>query len=165
MEDKELEEEDELEELDTSILNVNPAATSKDVASGQHMVDGDHWSHASINYSLKKQSLGLTSIPASTTGGEVLALPGIPENPGLKRDEGDEIDYFGGNSELVDEIPPGNYKYQNEEDKPKTEYEDFVNFLNQQPKTANYFKHLGRLAFYFKGDPKTLKKLSNIIKK
>jgi hypothetical protein len=158
--------EEDLEELDVSVLNVNQDATSKDVASGQHMVDGDQWVHqSSKTNSLKKRSMGLTSIPSSTTGGELLSLPGTPENPGLQIDEGDETDFFGATDDLVGEVPPKNEKYKDESAKPKTEYDDFISFLNQDKKTANYSKHLGRLAFYFKEDPNTLKKISNLLKK
>lgn len=97
----------------SSLLN-----TETDVASGQHTPAGKAlWSLPEVSTEsesdLKKEALGLTSIPSSTNGGEVLELSGVPEPPGQRRDLGDdeELNFFGapGTDEL-NNLPPQNIK-------------------------------------------------------
>jgi len=77
-----------------------------------------------------KEALGLLDIPSSNIGGEVLEFK-IPQNPGLKRDLGDdeETDYFGTDSDVVD-LPPENNKHQ------ESINNEFIEFLFKEEHDA-----------------------------
>ena len=113
---------------------------SEEVASGAHVPVGEVMfaipnkadDEEIEEENMNKKALGLTSIPQSTTGGEVLELPGAPQPPGLSRETGDdeETDLFGAEEEGVD-FPPEHYKTQKRNDfyEPKDLKEDFLEFL------------------------------------
>jgi hypothetical protein len=129
--------------------------------SGMHMVNPDtHWSYPSVGLAddsdeeegdLKKEALGLTDIPASVDGGEVLDFAGIPQNPGLSRESGEdeETDYFGAESEIMEEVPPKNKRYKTYEylgDLVDEEELNFFDFLEDTVKTTrSYLEHVGDL--------------------
>lgn len=98
---------------EVSIIDLIP---EEDVASGQHTPIGESlWREPSVGLAddeIQKEALGLTDVPASLHGGEVLDFQGIPENPGLSRELGDdeETDYFGAEAVGVDDMPPENYR-------------------------------------------------------
>lgn len=99
-------------------LSINDLVPEEDVASGQHTPAGEvMWASPTVGLAddeeeFQKEALGLTDIPASLHGGEVLDFQGIPENPGLSRELGDdeETDYFGAEDVGVDDLPPENYR-------------------------------------------------------
>lgn len=132
---------------------INPT----DVASGMHTVPGEaHWMYPMVLIEeepeeddlLEKEATGLTSIPASLYGGELLQQPGIPQPPGQSREFGDdeEVEYFLASAPL--DHPPKTKRLQevyeySEED----EEDDFFDFLSGEamghPK--EYLKHVANL--------------------
>jgi hypothetical protein len=99
---------------------------------------------------IRKEALGLTDIPAGRIGGDVLGNPGVPQPPGLSREEGDdeETDLFGA-KELIEpdeSIPSKNHKYKTE--KPNNENDGELNFLDylfQEAGKMAYLKHVYNL--------------------
>ncbi len=136
-----------------------------------HMVNPDtHWSYPSVGSAedkeeesseslddekaldeLEKTALGLMDIPGSIDGGEVLEWQGIPQNPGLSREQGEdeETDYFGAESEILEEVPPVNKRYETYEyleDLVEEEELNFFDFLEDTVKTTrSYLAHVDDL--------------------
>lgn len=101
-----------------SLLNL--LTSEDDVIAGQHVPSGENlWSSPTVNNSdddidfeneeILKEAIGLTSLPASLNGGEVLDFNGVPEEPGLSRElgDGEAVDFFGAisNPDIEDKSP------------------------------------------------------------
>lgn len=131
-------------------FSIQDLVPPEDVASGQHQPSGENlWAVPSFadddiedDEDIKKEALGLTSVPQSLYGGEVLTLPGSPQPPGLSREMGDdeETDLFGAESDIVD-APPEHYKEQrypsdSKKDMPAESFFDFL-FTNNKLESEN----------------------------
>lgn len=126
---------------DKSELPIDLLNTSTEVSSGQHMPAGQMmWSKPTISINevddeevededITKEALGLTDIPTSIYGGEVLEFKGTPQNPGLSRTEGEgeETDYFGASADVSD-LPPVNELdlEGSEKEEPENPFIDFM---------------------------------------
>jgi hypothetical protein len=93
-----------------------------------------------------KEALGLTDIPAGRVGGDVLGNSGVPQPPGLSREQGDdeETDLFGA-VELIEpdqSLPSKNQKYQEEESCDSDDF-DFMEYLfEESEKMAKHIQNL-----------------------
>jgi hypothetical protein len=84
-----------------------------------------------------KEAIGLTDIPPSTEGGELLNFQGVPRPRGLQRDEDDDdvghfrkkVNLFGDEAVLPDEIPPKNESRFDAEEEQKEKGNAFLEFL------------------------------------
>lgn len=116
---------------------------------------------------IKKEALGLTSVPQSTNGGELLDLPGSPQNPGMSMEKGDdeETEFFGAKEEGVDFHPEhkkeqqSNNLYNN--DKPDEEFFDFL-FTNKKKESDLSFNNEVSMFKHLKNLENSLKKISAV---
>lgn len=129
---------------DNSEFPIDILNTVTEVASGQHYPGGGPlmWPEPTVNMDLDlseeeideegltKEALGLTDIPTSIDGGEVLNFPGTPQNPGLSREQGDdeETDYFGAAADVSDVPPINDLDLAGIEENDQS-HDDFINFL------------------------------------
>ena len=122
---------------DFSIDNLIP---EEEAVSGMHEPSGDNlWTVPSMGEeNLKKDALGLTSIPQSINGGELLQLPGAPQPPGLSREVGDdeETDFFGANDDSFSFHPRNDEKVIDKKEKPSKAFFDFL-FTNKSEINEN----------------------------
>ena len=125
----------------SSEFNISDIVSSDEVISGMHTPAGEamyavpNKADDMIEYDeecedLLKEALGLTSIPQSLNGGEVLLLPGSPQPPGLSRELGndEETDFFGAPEDGVSLPPEESNKYRREETN-KKDSKNFFDFL------------------------------------
>lgn len=117
--------------------------------------------------SIEKEALGLTSMPQSLYGGEVLDLPGAPQPSGLSREQGEdeETEFFGAKEEGVD-LPPEHYKTQktqemSESDEPDEEFFDFL-FNKNQKKSGTSLSIGAIMKTHLKNLEDGLKKISAV---
>lgn len=122
---------------------------TEEVASGMHTPTGEMMyaipnkaddDEIEEDEGMNKSALGLTSVPQSLYGGNVLDPHGSPEPPGLSREYGDdeETDLFGASEEGVD-FPPEHYKEQAEinTNNQISEDMDFFDFLYSKNQNRN----------------------------